>query len=465
MAQRSLAAGILLVACAVGAAAQPAGLRAPPAPGFAAIAGAVDDSLRGGALGGATVTVLGTARSAVTDPAGLFRIDSIPPGEIRLFVRHPLLDSLLVTVTTGAFPVSEGRLDQIVLATPTLSRVRAQICPRGGVRMGDAMLAGRVDDAETGAPLANALVSLVYTEPGTAASNDRVRNARTDAEGRYAICGLPETITGNVQAAAGASASAEIPVEMKAQLLATASFLIGSVSRSDSGSVGSSVLTGRVTDVAGRPLQDAQVAVEGGSTIALTGADGSFTLRALPSGTTTASVRKIGFSPGMRTVHLRSVRPETLSIALTAGTRTLAPVTITAKAAEALDRVGFNERLKMGNRSNFMFPDDLDRRQASKLTDIFRTMPGFLVSMQGQYGVLQSSRAVSGGQEGCVNIFVDKIAFQQVSPGDLDAAFPAYTIAAIESYPSAATVPSEFRMTGRSCATVVIWTKHKLNRQ
>ena len=445
-------------------AAQATGFRAPPAAGFAAIVGTVDDSLRGGSLAGATVSVVGTPRVATTDQGGLFRIDSIPPGEVRLMVRHALLDSLLITVSTAPFVVAAGGLVELALGTPTLSRVREQICPRGGVRAGDAMLAGRVDHADTRAPVANVLVSLVYSDPASGSANERVRNARTDADGLYAICGLPETYEGRVQAAAGANTSADIPVSTSGRLLATASFLLGSATKSDSGTIGAAELKGRITDVAGRPVEGAQVAVEGGNAIAVTAADGSFTLRRLPSGTTIASVRKIGFAPATRPVHLRETEPQSLEIALAAGTRTLATVTVTAKADQALDRLGFNERLRMGSRANFMSPDEIDRRQANKLTDIFRTMPGFVVSISGNNQTVQSSRAVSGGQTSCVNIFVDRIAFEQMSPGDLDGAFPAHTVGAIESYPSPATTPAEFRMSGRSCATIVVWTKYRLNR-
>ena len=439
-------------------------LRAPPAPGFAAIAGVVDDSLRRGPLAGAAVSVLGVPRIAYTDPSGLFRLDSIPPGTIRLLVRHPLLDTLLITVTTAPFAVIADRLDEIALATPTLASVRDKLCPRGGVRAGDGMLVGRVDDADTGAPVANALVSLVYSAQGVADASDRVRRARTDIDGLYAICGIPETLEGTVQATGGGHATADVPVSTRAKALETASFLVGADQRTDSGTVGDAVLAGRIIDVAGRPLRDVQVAVEGGASVAVTGEDGTFTLRQLPSGTTTASARKIGFAPTTKTVHLRKFAPESLSMVLPVASQTLAPVTVTAKADQELDRLGFNERLKMGNRGNFIFPDQIEKREFDRFTDLFRTIPGFIVTRAGNNQLLQSARAVNGGQQGCVNIFVDKIRYEQLTAGDIDAAFPVGTIGAIESYPSDASTPSEFRLPGRNCATVVMWTRMKLNR-
>lgn len=444
--------------------AQGTALRAPPAPGLAAIAGVVDDSLRGGPLVGATVAVMGAPRTALTDPSGLFRLDSIPAGTIRLLVRHPLLDTLLITVSTAPFAVTADRLEEIALATPTLDAVRSNLCPRGGVRAGNGMLAGRVDDADTGAPLSNALVTLVYSEQGVVDANDRVRRARTDADGLYAICGIPETLQGTVQATAGGHATADVPVSTRAKMIETASFLVGSDQRTDSGTVGAAVLAGRITDVAGRPLRDVQVGVEGGAGVAVTAENGTFLLRELPSGTTTASVRKIGYAPATATVHLRKFKPESLTIALSVASQVLAPVTVTAKADQELERLGFNDRLKMGNRSNFLFPEQLEKQQFDRFTDLFRSVPGFAATRAGNYYFLQSSRALSGGTQGCVNVFVDKVRFEQLSPGDLDAAFPVGTIGAIESYPSDASTPSEFRLPGRNCATVVVWTKHRLNR-
>jgi hypothetical protein len=153
-------------------------------------------------------------------------------------------------------------------------------------------------------------------------------------------------------------------------------------------------------------------------------------------------------------------------VALAAGTRVLAPVTVTATADKALDKIGFTERLKMGSPSNFLTPDQLAKREnVAQLTDLFRVIPGFIVQRAGDNkSILASSRSVNGGQQGCVNIFVDRMPFQQLSPGDLDAAFPVNMIGAIESYPSGATTPAEFRISGQSCATVVIWTKLKLSR-
>lgn len=425
--------------------------------------GVVDDSLHGGSpLSGASVYVLGTALRARTNASGIFRIDSITPGDVQIIVRHPMLDSLLLTVTSGKFALPVDRVAEIAIATPSLVTFHSRFCPRGRVMSGQAIVAGRVDEADTGLPLANATVSLVYIDSAGPSAAQRVRTARTNADGFYAICGLPEGLDGTIQTTASGHASPEVPVSTERRDLVAAGFLVATTEQT--GATMSAVLTGRVLDVAGRPVPDAQVAIEGGQTVARTAPDGTFRLAGLPSGTTNASVHKIGFSPAVETVHLRKTEPQELTVSMSAVSR-LPTVKVVAGAEKELDRVGFTGRLKMGGRANFLLPEDMVKFENLKLTDVFRQMPGFLVQRgNGNDSFLSSSRAVNGGQQGCVVIYVDRILFEQQMPGDLDSAFPPYQIGAVETYPSPSTTPAEFQLPGRSCATVVMWTKNRLNR-
>jgi hypothetical protein len=473
MLRRFAPAGVVVAAILVGgvahaqtaqqAQARADAMRAPPAPGFAAILGLVDDSLRGRPLVGAKVQVLGSEKSTTTGPDGIFRLDSLPAGEAVLFVKHPFLDTMFVTVISPKLNLVAGKLEQVFVTSPPIDRVRERICPRQGSTAGIAMLAGRVDNADTDQPVANAVVSLVYTDPGAGTTAQKLRSARTRADGFYVICGLPETYTGAVQASLGAVSSSEITIEHRADLLSTASFILGS-SKADTGRRGTSVLRGRVTDVTGKPLGGAQVAVEGGNQIATSSEDGTFTLEGLASGTTSAVIRKIGYSPAYRTVHLRGTQPQSVAVALTLGVRTLATVNVTAPMDPALKKVGFLDRRQMGLRSNFLLPEDIAKRQAGKTTDLFRNMTGFRVTAIGTGNIVESTRMSPGTASGCVSIFVDRVAFEQMAPGDLDTAYPIQHIAAVEGYASATDTPAEFRMSGRGCATIVLWTRNKLSK-
>ena len=90
---RNLISAALFLAPAIATSQQPA-----RPPGHATVSGVAVDSVRGGYLRGAIVSVSGTSLSAITDSSGRFRIDSVAPGLRHLEVMHPLLDSVALRV-------------------------------------------------------------------------------------------------------------------------------------------------------------------------------------------------------------------------------------------------------------------------------------------------------------------------------------------------------------------------------
>jgi hypothetical protein len=93
-----------------------------------------------------------------------------------------------------------------------------------------------------------------------------------------------------------------------------------------------------------------------------------------------------------------------------------------------------------------------------------RTIPGLRVVPTGSGGyTVESSRGAGAG--GCITYWVDGAPFREMSPGDLDNAFPASQIAAIETY-QPTMVPAQFTAPGMSsCTAVVIWTQASVRRQ
>jgi len=82
-------------------------LSAPAA--YGTIRGIVVDSLNGGSLVGAQVSLENIALQAITDSTGRFRIDSVPAGEYRIGVFHPLLDSLGFGIASPPLTVTAGK--------------------------------------------------------------------------------------------------------------------------------------------------------------------------------------------------------------------------------------------------------------------------------------------------------------------------------------------------------------------
>jgi hypothetical protein len=285
----------------------------------------------------------------------------------------------------------------------------------------------------------------------------RVRTATTDARGWYRICGVPADLEeATVQAERGRVKTAEVPATVGGTI-GLRSFLLGSATE---GTVGRAVATGHVADTLGAPLEHAQVSVEGAAAVATTNARGDFTLDSLPSGTQALVVRRIGFSPTRTIVDLAAGAPVRVAVRLERAVPRLNPVVTTARA-EALSRVGFEDRQKRGL-GHFIGPDQLAQMQPQLATSALRTLPGLRVVPTGSGNTVQGTRDARGG---CVRYWVDGAPFQEMEPGDLDNSFPANQIAAIESY-EPNEVPSQFTSGGQSsCTTVVIWTQASMRRR
>src|SRR5215469_11956191 len=135
----------------------------PPAANAPAVSGAigvVGDSIHGGPLVGAAVLINGTDRQATTDSSGKFRIDSIPPGEYKLTLSHPLLDSLGIGIATNEVAFPAGRYALIGLATPSPTTIVNTFCPAEKQKTGPGIVLGHVRDADTDAPSTGAKVSM-----------------------------------------------------------------------------------------------------------------------------------------------------------------------------------------------------------------------------------------------------------------------------------------------------------------
>jgi hypothetical protein len=171
----------------------------------------------------------------------------------------------------------------------------------------------------------------------------------------------------------------------------------------------------------------------------------------------------VGFAPARTIVDLTTgAPPPRVALRLERAVPRLEPVVVTAQA-EALERVGFEDRQKRGM-GKFLGPDDIARMQPQLVTSALRTLPGLRVVPTGTGGyTVESTRGVGIG--GCVTYWVDGAPFRELTPGDVDNAFPASQLAAIESY-QPGMAPPQFTSPGQSgCAAIVIWTQASVRRR
>jgi hypothetical protein len=444
-------AGFILAFAIAAPAARAQGALAPVPRDMSSLIGAVDDSIRGGRLIGALVTVVDANRSGVTDVNGIFMIDSITPGEHRLVVTHPMLDTLNVQVVSAPFTLVPGARQQVEAHTPSFEEVRAKACVRGGVANGTSILVGRVIQADNGEPAAGASVSLVYKDLSQKDAVEKVRTGRVAANGTYSICGLPASLAGNLQAAFSGVTTADLPITTTDVSISTAILTVGGTA------TGTSVLKGTVIAKEGGPIEGAQVTVVGTTTVAMTSSGGAFTLTNLPSGTHEAVIRKIGFAKTSQIVHLAAATPVSLKVELDPAT-VLGTVHIVGKMDDGLAKLGFLARKQMG-RGWYLTPEQIADQSPNTTTDLFRMAQGMRMMDQGRGRYLMSTSSTGSTTPGCINFFIDHGRFDQFQPGDIDDAVPTGDLGAIEYYSNPSSVPTEFVVPGKTCAALVIWTK------
>ena len=142
------------------------------APGLAprligSLAGLVFDSTSSAPLAGATVVLVGTKHSAITDASGRYRIAAIDEGEYAVEVQHARLDSLGVFVAPRDVAVQPGAERTLDFAAP-----RAAVVATNGTYA----LRGLVVDERSGAPV-----------PGVEIVVGVAKRATTDSSGAFLL--------------------------------------------------------------------------------------------------------------------------------------------------------------------------------------------------------------------------------------------------------------------------------------
>jgi Carboxypeptidase regulatory-like domain len=440
------------------------------APGFGALQGFVMDSIHNVPLTNATVRIEGTPRAAVTDKDGHFRIDSIPPGQHRVVVVHPLLDTVGVVMRTPAYPFAAGESHDLDLTVPGGDLLAKALCRPAQLTRGPGLMVGFVRDPDTNAPSVGAKVELVFQVTDLIGrKSSTVRSDLTDSTGMYHICGIPADMSGKVQVFRNGVSSGEVPVDAINGVALRAFSIVGQHQAvaeitTDSGKVkrvaiGSAVITGKVVDKQGRPLAGARVALQGGGKVAISRPNGDFTLDSLPSGTQALGVRKLGYQATEVAVELSSATPQHTTVTMSDFVPTLATMVVEAAQDKALSDIGYLQRKQTGL-GHYMDGKDINH-QAFAFSSIMELAPGLKVmpSGDGRTSVIVDSRSASNG---CVNYYVDGFPFTSMTPGDIDDYVRPDEIVAVEVY-HGSTTPPQFTTAGQSsCATIVVWTIAKV---
>lgn len=197
-----------------------------------------------------------------------------------------------------------------------------------------------------------------------------------------------------------------------------------------------------------RPLADAEVRIVAGSESAVTDSAGRFFLATPPTPRILLVVIHDGLRAGPVDVELPPDGPVRLRISPDAVPLPAIDVTVGRRAVADGRLAGFHRRLRRGH-GHFVTREQIQRRDPSRLSDIFRQLPGLTVVRQEFGGTVVSDRP-----DCRLEFFVDGVRssflrMDALRPGD---------VAGIEVYHGTSRVPPRF-VRHDYCGAVVVWTR------
>lgn len=354
------------------------------------IRGLLSDSLRNDVLAGATVRLVPSATTPVrSDSAGKFQFLGVPAGRYDLFVEHPLLDSLGVTLTVRGLNVNGSGTTSVMLAVPSFASLNKLYCS------GDSrpFMVGRVFKEASLAAAANARVLVDWYEvqagqSGNAAVSYRSAEARTDNAGYYAACGLPDDFNASISAGADSLETAKIAVS-NSDIVTLAPWLF-----LPSSQLAPTLITGTVRN-AGRGLSGVVVEVVGSFAKAETDSAGRYTLATQPVGTTLIRARKVGYAPAIEYVNLLKDSTAAVDLELAKPTASLDAIVVRARADVALERSGFSKRAARGVAGRFITQEEITKSKAECVVDLIRRRWG--KTKKGRAACSLLAREATGG--------------------------------------------------------------------
>lgn len=330
--------------------------------------------------------------------------------------------------------------------------------------------------------MSGSLVSVTWAESVVEGNRlQQVRQEQTitaDADGRFAICGVPTDVSVGVAAGKDSLVSGLVQFDVPPGGLVARELLVGvaevvaseTVDRNDPTAAavpqrrGTARLVGQVRTGGGAPFERVVVGVHGSASTTTTDSEGRFALDSLPPGTATFEARAIGFVPVRQTVDLVSERTDTLGVVLRDQLPVLEEVRVFgATRAGRSEMADFMRRRAMGT-GRFLTPDEVEARQAFDATDLLRAFPGVRI----ENAMFDRTVRI---RDCPANVWLNGF-YLQDGASDLAWLVHPLDIGAVEVYSSGASTPAEFQRTGSAgtsgsaaataCGAVVIWTKEKL---
>jgi hypothetical protein len=226
-------------------------------------------------------------------------------------------------------------------------------------------------------------------------------------------------------------------------LLAMAVPAVGAQSRA--------TLIGSVRDSTGAALSLVQLAI--GDTRAITDTAGRFTFIALPAGTTSVTVRRLGFAPRNVPVQLADGRTDSIHVRLLVLPAYLPSLVADAEALDRIRLADFHRHRKTGLGAYFN-RRQIDSTRYTRISDLMRRIPGVRL-VPDRTG--RPQMRISRGGNCTPDFWIDGQRTPHLNVDDV----PLGDVEALEVYRGATGLPPEYnvRFGNPGCGAVIIWTR------
>jgi TonB family protein len=220
------------------------------------------------------------------------------------------------------------------------------------------------------------------------------------------------------------------------------------------GVIGTGGIRGQLRDSLGLAIIGAQVAIRGSQLIVETDDSGRFELAKVRPGMVSLRFRRLGYQPD--TVELLVLAGKTipLDVTLSRLSVSLTPIVVTGRSELRGWREEFYHRKAIGV-GHYFTAADIDKRNPSQLSDMFRTIPG--VTVAPSRGIIRNQLRFRGKR--CAPLtWLDGTPLA-AGEFDIDAITP-FSVAAVEVYTGSIAPPRFITALGpRTCGVIAIWTK------
>ena len=421
------------------------------------LSGSVVDSVSGRGLAGAFVTLMGTRHAAVADSAGGFTMPSVLPGEYTAEVHTSFLDE--IGALSHSLVSFADSVSAIVIRIPTAQQIGKSLCGTRESRL-TGIVVGTVNLRGDTTPPRGLRVAASWKDsdmnsgaPATG-NPDRRLETRTDADGRFRLCGVPVRTSLVVSVVEDTVSAESVPVLIATGIFGSADLIVDT--HADRGATFAGFV---LTDSTRTPIVDAEVSLTDLAVSDRTNDRGAFRFNAVPAGAHRLVVRKFGYGPLDTRLVVVANKAVEREIFLSR-TVTLDSVRI---VAERPVLPSFEEHRRIGL-GKFITRADLEKHEGRRLGELLSSVAGARIVGRAPNAYVASSRgqkSLTGASNCYARVYLDHLLVYG-KPGDplfdLNSIAPGQ-VEAIEYFPGAASTPLEYSSLNSQCGAIVIWTR------